>query len=165
LRRVHPPSRDPSPGDQPPGDDLDLDVTAAELADVEVAMERIQSGTYWTDEVTGEPIPDEQLAANPTTRRAMAETDDPALEFTEMADVLADLDAAGDAAELDVAELDALADAEFLAELGRLDGEQADDVEDPDDVDDPRDVDGADDLEVELVVDEVPDPPADPPAR
>jgi hypothetical protein len=158
LRRVHPPSRDPSPGDQPPRDDLDLDLIAAELADVEVAMERIQAGTYWTDEVTGEPIPDEHLAANPTTRRSPAPTDDPA-EFSEMAEVLADADEAADAVELDVAELDALADAEFLAELGRLDG---DDVEE---VDDAEDLDGADDLEVELVVDEAPDPPADPPAR
>jgi hypothetical protein len=172
LRQVHPPSRDPSPGDQPPGDDLDLDAIAAELADVEVAMERIQAGTYWTDEVTGAPITDEQLAANPTTRRAIAdtaETDDPAPGFAEMADVLADLDAAGDAAELDVAELDALADAEFLAELGRLDGEEAGNVDgvddDVDDVGAEVDDDGADDLEVELVMDEVPDPPADPPAR
>ena len=40
----------------PPAGDVDLDAVAADLAAVEQAMERIESGTYWTDEVTGEPL-------------------------------------------------------------------------------------------------------------
>jgi RNA polymerase-binding transcription factor DksA len=41
-----------------------------DLAAVERALERLSDGTYWTDEVTGEPIPADVLAADPTTRRA-----------------------------------------------------------------------------------------------
>ena len=49
---------------------LDLDAIERELADVESALARLDGGTYWTDEVTGGPIPDEQLAADPIARRA-----------------------------------------------------------------------------------------------
>jgi RNA polymerase-binding transcription factor DksA len=49
---------------------LDLDVIEADLADVEHALRRLDSGEYWTDEVTGEPIADEVLAERPTARRA-----------------------------------------------------------------------------------------------
>jgi RNA polymerase-binding transcription factor DksA len=49
---------------------VDLEAVAAELADVERAMERIEAGTYWTDEVTGAALPDELLAEHPTARRA-----------------------------------------------------------------------------------------------
>lgn len=51
-------------------DTLDLDAVERDLADVETALERLDAGTYWTDEVTGDPIPDAALAANPVTRRA-----------------------------------------------------------------------------------------------
>ena len=49
---------------------VDLDAVGRDLAAVERALERLSDGTYWTDEVTGEPIPDHVLAADPTARRA-----------------------------------------------------------------------------------------------
>lgn len=51
---------------------IDLDQVAADLADVEVALARLDAGTYWTDEVTGEPLADEFLAEHPVARRAPA---------------------------------------------------------------------------------------------
>lgn len=47
----------------------DLDRIERELAGVEAALRRLDDGTYWTDEVTGEPIPDDVLAADPVARR------------------------------------------------------------------------------------------------
>jgi RNA polymerase-binding transcription factor DksA len=47
---------------------VDLDAIAAELADVEVALARLEAGTYFLDEVTGQPLPAAFLAANPTAR-------------------------------------------------------------------------------------------------
>lgn len=47
----------------------DLDTIERDLADVEEALSRLEAGTYWTDEVTGESIPDEVLERNPLTRR------------------------------------------------------------------------------------------------
>lgn len=49
---------------------LDLDGIERDLADVEVALARLDAGTYWTDEVTGAELPAELLAAAPTARRA-----------------------------------------------------------------------------------------------
>ena len=40
-----------------------------DLADVEVALARLDAGTYWTDEVTGQPLPDVLLAKKPAARR------------------------------------------------------------------------------------------------
>ncbi len=51
-------------------DSVDLDRIERELEDVEVALQRLDAGTYWTDETSGEPIPDEALASDPLTRRA-----------------------------------------------------------------------------------------------
>jgi RNA polymerase-binding transcription factor DksA len=51
--------------DTPP----DLDRIERDLADVEEALARLEAGTYWTDEVTGEPIPNEVLERNPLARR------------------------------------------------------------------------------------------------
>ena len=51
---------------------VDVDAIAADLADVEVALARLEAGTYWTDEVTGEPLPDELLAVSPTARQLPA---------------------------------------------------------------------------------------------
>jgi RNA polymerase-binding transcription factor DksA len=51
-------------------EDVDLDAVERDLAAVEVALERLNEGTYWTDEVTGEPIPEHILADDPTARRA-----------------------------------------------------------------------------------------------
>lgn len=48
---------------------LDLVAVEAELADVEVALARLEAGTYWTCEVSGEPLPDDLMAAEPTRRR------------------------------------------------------------------------------------------------
>jgi RNA polymerase-binding transcription factor DksA len=47
-----------------------LDAIEQDLADVETALARLEAGTYWTDEVTGQEIPDEVLAQRPTARRA-----------------------------------------------------------------------------------------------
>jgi len=49
---------------------LDLDAIAADLDGVEVALARLDDGSYWTDEVTGEALPDELLAESPTARQA-----------------------------------------------------------------------------------------------
>ena len=48
--------------------DVDLDAIAADLDDVERALQRLDDGTYWTDEVTGEPLDDELLARSPIGR-------------------------------------------------------------------------------------------------
>lgn len=50
--------------------DLDLNAIETDLADVEIALARLEAGTYWTCEITGRPLPDELLAARPTARRA-----------------------------------------------------------------------------------------------
>jgi RNA polymerase-binding transcription factor DksA len=47
----------------------DLDRIAEDLAGVEVALDRLDAGTYWTCEATGQPLPDDLLAADPVTRR------------------------------------------------------------------------------------------------
>ena len=52
-----------------PSNDLDIDQIAAELDNVATALTRLSDGTYWTDEVTGEELPAELLAADPTRRR------------------------------------------------------------------------------------------------
>jgi len=54
-----------------PSDGLDalLDAMEGELAAVEVALVRLDAGTYWTCEVTGAPLPDELLAEHPAARR------------------------------------------------------------------------------------------------
>jgi RNA polymerase-binding transcription factor DksA len=49
---------------------IDLDAMAAELDGVDAALVRLADGTYWTDEVTGEPIPPAVLEADPTARRS-----------------------------------------------------------------------------------------------
>jgi RNA polymerase-binding transcription factor DksA len=48
---------------------VNLDQVEKDLADVETALARLEAGTYWTCEVTGEELPDELLAQQPTTRR------------------------------------------------------------------------------------------------
>jgi RNA polymerase-binding transcription factor DksA len=47
----------------------DLERIAGDLADVERALERLDDGSYWADEVTGEQLSDELLAGDPTARR------------------------------------------------------------------------------------------------
>lgn len=48
---------------------IDLDGIERDLADVEAALSRLDAGTYWTDEVTGDPLPADFLADQPTARR------------------------------------------------------------------------------------------------
>jgi hypothetical protein len=59
----------PAPGPEDPPE-VDLDAIERDLAGVERALERLSDGTYWTDEVTGEPIPEHVLATDPTARRS-----------------------------------------------------------------------------------------------
>ncbi|MSO60413.1 MAG: hypothetical protein EXQ63_08835 [Ilumatobacteraceae bacterium] len=49
---------------------IDLISIETDLADVEIALSRLEAGTYWTCEVTGQPLSEELLASRPTTRRA-----------------------------------------------------------------------------------------------
>ncbi len=69
------PSLEPTPDVHPvPGTirtpDVDLDAVERDLAAVEQALDRLSEGTYWTDEITGEPIPEHVLVSDPTARRA-----------------------------------------------------------------------------------------------
>lgn len=52
------------------GNGIDLNGIERDLADVEVALTRLDAGTYWTDEVTGNELSAELLAEHPTARRA-----------------------------------------------------------------------------------------------
>jgi DnaK suppressor protein len=45
-----------------------LDDLETELAEIEAAIQRIENGTYGTDEVTGQPIDPERLEAVPYAR-------------------------------------------------------------------------------------------------
>ncbi|MEL6891683.1 MAG: hypothetical protein AAFP84_08810 [Actinomycetota bacterium] len=49
-----------------------LDAIDADLDGVDAALTRLADGTYWNDELTGEPLPDHVLETNPTTRRVTA---------------------------------------------------------------------------------------------
>lgn len=70
----HPPAATPDAGPSgatpPPAEQADLDRIEADLAGVESALERLDAGTYWSDEVTGDPLPDALLIADPVARRA-----------------------------------------------------------------------------------------------
>jgi RNA polymerase-binding transcription factor DksA len=63
----------PASADTPPAATApplaDLDRVERDLAGVETALERLDAGTYWNDEITGAPIDDETLANDPTARR------------------------------------------------------------------------------------------------
>ena len=48
---------------------LDLDAIERDLADVDAALTRLDNDTYWVDEVTGQPLGADLLAARPTARR------------------------------------------------------------------------------------------------
>ena len=54
---------------------LDLDAIERDLADVEVALTRLDAGSYWTDEVTGAELSADLLDEQPTARRAQVRTD------------------------------------------------------------------------------------------
>jgi RNA polymerase-binding transcription factor DksA len=51
---------------------LDVDRIGRDLDGVEVALARLDAGTYWTCETTGSPLPDSLLADDPTARRLPA---------------------------------------------------------------------------------------------
>ena len=51
-------------------DALDLDAIDQDLTDVETALQRLDAGTYFVDEITGAPLRQDLLNANPTARRA-----------------------------------------------------------------------------------------------
>ncbi len=58
-----------SPNEAGPGAPLDLDAIERDLADVETALARLDSGDYWRDEVTGAELDDALLAERTTARR------------------------------------------------------------------------------------------------
>lgn len=49
--------------------ELDLDAIETDLADVEIALARLESGQYWTCEITGEALGATLLEQRPTARR------------------------------------------------------------------------------------------------
>ncbi len=49
---------------------LDLNEIEADLTDVDAALVRLEAGTYFTDEVTGQQLSEELLTNNPIARRA-----------------------------------------------------------------------------------------------
>ncbi len=51
------------------GTPIDLDAIEDDLAGVEIALARLEDGSYWTCEVTGKPLPDDLLATDPVARR------------------------------------------------------------------------------------------------
>lgn len=60
-----------TPGTNENGTTVNLDRIEQDLADVDVALARLEDGTYWTCEVTGAEIPADKLAENPTLRRSV----------------------------------------------------------------------------------------------
>ena len=46
-----------------------LDRLANDLEAVASALTRLEAGSYWSDEISGEPIDDSVLATDPTARR------------------------------------------------------------------------------------------------
>ena len=56
---------EPQPDENPIAD---VEQIASDLADVEIALARLEAGTYFVDEVTGEPLPDTLLSEHPTAR-------------------------------------------------------------------------------------------------
>jgi len=50
-------------------DPIDLDRIDRDLVGVEAALSRLDDGTYWTDEITGEALDAQLLADDPVARR------------------------------------------------------------------------------------------------
>ncbi len=57
------------PKENSPDSPIDLAAIETDLADVEIALSRLEAGTYWICEVTGQPLSDELLSTHPTARR------------------------------------------------------------------------------------------------
>lgn len=74
MEPIDEPSADDGAEHQPavesPVESFPADAIERDLADVEVALARLDAGSYWTDEVTGQPLPDDLLSLRPTARRA-----------------------------------------------------------------------------------------------
>ena len=71
IANLHPMDAEPTPADmEATTAALDLDGIERDLADVEVALARLDAGTYWTDEVTGAELSPDVLATSPTARRS-----------------------------------------------------------------------------------------------
>ena len=71
VRRVTDPTESSNGGtDEFASSPPDLAAIERDLTAVESALAALDDGSYWVDEVTGDPIPDEVLAANPVARRA-----------------------------------------------------------------------------------------------
>ena len=62
-------SATPTMSDVNPNEPLHLDAIEKDLADVEIALQRLEDGTYWTDESTGDPLQPSVLETRPTARR------------------------------------------------------------------------------------------------
>jgi hypothetical protein len=62
---------DATPDHAAPCVPVDLDRVERDLEGVEAALARLDSGAYWTDEITGAPLDDDVLAADPVARRAL----------------------------------------------------------------------------------------------
>ena len=62
---------DAIPDHAAPAAPVDLDRVERDLEGVEAALARLDAGTYWTDEVTGAPLGEDLLAADPVARRAI----------------------------------------------------------------------------------------------
>jgi hypothetical protein len=61
---------DAIPDHAAPASPVDLDRVERDLEGVEAALARLDAGTYWTDEATGEALDDDVLATDPVARRA-----------------------------------------------------------------------------------------------
>lgn len=55
-----------------PEPSIDLDRIERDLEGVEAALRRLDDGTYWTDEITGQPLDEALLVADPVARRNVA---------------------------------------------------------------------------------------------
>jgi hypothetical protein len=63
-------SDEPQPTPEAPAPpQVDLEALDRDLAGVEVALTRLDDGSYWTDEVTGDPLDEQLLADDPVARR------------------------------------------------------------------------------------------------
>lgn len=68
---------DVAPDAEPPvasAPGIDLDAIQRDLEGVQAALDRLNEGTYWIDEITGDIIPNEVLDAFPLTRTVAGKT-------------------------------------------------------------------------------------------
>jgi hypothetical protein len=61
-------SDEPRPTPEPPAQ-IDLEAIDRDLAGVEAALTRLDDGSYWTDEVSGDPLDEQLLSDDPVARR------------------------------------------------------------------------------------------------